>query len=168
MNLRESLNALDNKAIDEGTQYYDLRDMFESVTLTTEEKQNLARLIESNDQTAIASALTRKLEGLTIGEIADSVDDDVELEECDKAILESVGEGQKAEIQEAIEEMLYQFSEFRRSANMLATRLENLYNINVLLIEIDDLGQSISNELEDIQEELFEEPEEVEFEDEDY
>jgi hypothetical protein len=61
MNLKEELNRLDRESIDNNTKYYDLKNLFEAIILTDEEKKELAKLIkDKEDPEVIYNNLAKK------------------------------------------------------------------------------------------------------------
>ena len=61
MNLKEELNRLDRESIDNNTKYYDLKNLFEAIILTDEEKKELAKLIkDKEDPEVIYDNLSKK------------------------------------------------------------------------------------------------------------
>lgn len=54
--IRESLNELDHRAINEDTKFYDLRSLYEATKLNPQQKQELKKVIDSTDDAEIIAA----------------------------------------------------------------------------------------------------------------
>lgn len=62
MNLREELNKLDHKALQEDTNYYDLVSLYDAVNLTDEEKEELAKKLDKEDAEVVYDMLWKKFD----------------------------------------------------------------------------------------------------------
>lgn len=78
MNISEELHRLDKKAIEENTEFHDLRNLYEAAKLTAQDRSELKRLLNSTDDPSMVVAFLQTKEQ----EKNEELDEDISLNEA--------------------------------------------------------------------------------------
>lgn len=168
--IKESLNELDHKSIDEDTKFYDLRSLYEAFSnkLTPEEKDSIQKLINSNADKEIIAAAISGISDKTKNEDLDVESNDLDFRVHDyfvKAFLVRKGpqnysalyddlwtnDLSEAEdfIWDSLQKGLYvEFNDFKtiKTKGYTTTRYFNPDNLDETTTDYRDLEESFSND----------------------